>query len=104
MSEKTKGIHSLLSGTFFYSLSQKIMSGPSFRKKIVKGIIKKNNVKILDVGCGTATHARILPTINHGNPQSGSRAAKEAMVRGQVIKSAFCSHPIFNSSIRRAEN
>ncbi len=51
-----------------------------------------------------ATHARILPTINHGNPQSGSRAAKEAMVRGQVIKSAFCSHPIFNSSIRRAEN
>ena len=36
MSQKTKGIHSLLSNTFFYSFSQKIMSGTSFREKIVK--------------------------------------------------------------------
>ena len=38
--------------------------------------------------------SRVLPTINHENRQCGFRAAKEAMVHGNVIRSAFCRHPI----------
>lgn len=39
-------------------------------------------------------YSRLLPVINHENRQCGFRAAKEAMVKGGVIKSAFCRHPI----------
>ena len=39
-------------------------------------------------------YSRLLPVINHENRQCGFRAAKEAMVEGSVIKSAFCRHPI----------
>ena len=39
-------------------------------------------------------YSRLLPIINHENRQCGFRAAKEAMVEGGVIKSAFCRHPI----------
>ena len=41
-----------------------------------------------------AAFARVLPAINHENRQCGFRAAKEAMVEGCVIASAFCRHPI----------
>lgn len=41
-----------------------------------------------------AAYARVLPAINHENRQCGFRAAKEAMVEGGVIASAFCRHPI----------
>ena len=39
-------------------------------------------------------YSRLLPVINHENRQCGFRAAKEAMVEGGVIKTAFCRHPI----------
>lgn len=39
-------------------------------------------------------YARVLPAVNHENRQCGFRAAKAAMVAGQVIKSDFCRHPI----------
>ena len=39
-------------------------------------------------------YSRLLPVINHENRQCGFRAAKEAMVEGGVIKSAFCRHAI----------
>ncbi len=41
-----------------------------------------------------AAYARVLPAINHENRQCGFRAAKEAMVEGGVVRSAFCRHPI----------
>jgi 2-keto-3-deoxy-L-arabinonate dehydratase len=47
-----------------------------------------------DRDAAKAAYARVLPTINHDNRQCGFRAAKEAMVQGQVIKSAFCRHRI----------
>ncbi|MDJ0637991.1 MAG: dihydrodipicolinate synthase family protein [Paracoccaceae bacterium] len=47
-----------------------------------------------DRDAAKAAYARVLPTINHENRQCGFRAAKEAMVAGGVIKSAFCRHPI----------
>jgi len=41
-----------------------------------------------------AAYARVLPAINHENRQCNFRAAKETMKQGNVIKSAFCRHPI----------
>lgn len=47
-----------------------------------------------DRAAAKTAYARVLPTINHENRQCGFRAAKEALVEGGVIKSAFCRHPI----------
>lgn len=41
-----------------------------------------------------AAYARVLPAINHENRQCGFRAAKVAMAEGNVIRSAFCRHPV----------
>ena len=65
MSQKNKGVYNLLSNTFFYSLVQKVMSGTSFRKKIVKKYITKHNVKVLDIGCGPAEILDTLPKIKY---------------------------------------
>lgn len=65
MSQKNKGIYSLLSHTFFYSLVQKVMSATSFRGKIVKKYITKHNVKVLDIGCGPAEILDVLPKIRY---------------------------------------
>ena len=65
MSQKNKGVYSLLSNTFFYSLVQRVMSGTSFRKKIVKKYITKHNVKVLDIGCGPAEILDTLPKIKY---------------------------------------
>jgi 2-keto-3-deoxy-L-arabinonate dehydratase len=47
-----------------------------------------------DRGAAQKAYERVLPAINHENRQCGFRAAKEAMLEGGVIKSAFCRHPI----------
>jgi len=65
MSQKTKKIYSLLSNTHVYSLVQKVMSGTSFREKIVKKFIKKKNVKVLDIGCGPAEILNCLPQVDY---------------------------------------
>ncbi len=65
MSQKTKGIYSILSHRLFYSLFQMIMSGTSFRKMIVKNLIRKKNVNILDVGCGPAEILESLNKVNY---------------------------------------
>ncbi len=65
MSQKTSLLYRLLSNTLVYSLSQKIMSGTSFRAKIVKKYITKNNVNVLDVGCGPAEILESLPEVKY---------------------------------------
>ncbi len=65
MSQKTKKLYSILSHYFFYSLFQKIMSGTSFRNKIVKKFITKNNVNVLDIGCGPAEILDSLTKVNY---------------------------------------
>jgi 2-keto-3-deoxy-L-arabinonate dehydratase len=47
-----------------------------------------------DRAAAMAAYARVLPAINHENRQCGFRAAKETMLEGRVIQSAFCRHPI----------
>jgi 2-keto-3-deoxy-L-arabinonate dehydratase len=39
-------------------------------------------------------YCQVLPVINHENRQCGFRATKVAMLKGKVIKSDFCRHPI----------
>ena len=65
MSQKNKYIYRLLSNTYFYSIFQRIMLGTSFRSKIVKKFIKKENVNVLDVGCGPAEILESLPKVNY---------------------------------------
>ena len=90
MSQKTKGIHSLLSSTFFYSLSQKLMSGTSFRKKIVKKIIAKNNLKILDIGCGPAEILESLPKVEYYGYDISQKYINHAKKKYKDRGSFFC--------------
>jgi 2-polyprenyl-3-methyl-5-hydroxy-6-metoxy-1,4-benzoquinol methylase len=61
MSQKTTGIYKILSFFLFYRLTQKIMSGVSFRSNFVKNFIKNKNNYILDIGCGTADILESIP-------------------------------------------
>ena len=65
MSQKTDRIYSLLSNTFLYSFVQRIMSGTSFREKIVKKYIKKDKSTVLDIGCGPADILDSLPSVKY---------------------------------------
>ena len=65
MSQKTNKLYSLFSNTLFYSFSQKIMSGTYFRRKVVNKYITKNNVNVLDIGCGPAEILDSLPIVNY---------------------------------------
>ena len=65
MSQKTKGIYKIFSNTYFYLFVQKIMSATSFRGKVIKKIINKKNVKVLDIGCGPAEILEYLPKIKY---------------------------------------
>jgi 2-polyprenyl-3-methyl-5-hydroxy-6-metoxy-1,4-benzoquinol methylase len=61
MSQKTTGIYKILSFFLFYRLTQRIMSGVSFRSNFVKNFIKNKNNYILDIGCGTADILESIP-------------------------------------------
>ena len=93
MSQKNKGIYSLLSHTFFYSLVQKAMSATSFREKIVKKYITKHNVKVLDIGCGPAEILDVLPKIQYYgfdiNPIYINSAKKKYKNRGKFFCKKF---------------
>ena len=98
MSQKNKGFYKLLSSTFFYTLVQRIMSATNFRKKIVKKYINKNNIKVLDVGCGPADILDALPKINYYgfdiNPMYISSAKKKYSDRGKFFCKQFTSRDI----------
>ena len=98
MSEKTDKIYSLLSITSIYSFVQWIMSGTSFRKKIVKKYITKNNVKVLDIGCGPAEILDSLPTVKYFGYDINSTyinyAKKKYKNRGKFYCKKFTSSDI----------
>ena len=98
MSQKTDKIYSLLSITSIYSFVQWIMSGTSFRKKIVKKYITKNNVKVLDIGCGPAEILDSLPTVKYFGYDINSTyinyAKKKYKNRGKFFCKKFTSKDI----------
>ena len=54
MSQRSSILYNLINNPFVYRSIQKLMSGTSFRKKIVQKNIKNKKFKILDIGCGPA--------------------------------------------------
>ena len=61
MSQRTSKIYNLINSPWFYIFFQKIMSGTSFRKKIIIKNIKNSKVKVLDIGCGPAEVLNYIP-------------------------------------------
>lgn len=47
-----------------------------------------------DRAAAKTRYTQVLPMINFENRQCGFRSAKAAMLKGRVIKSDFCRHPI----------
>ena len=58
MAERTSILHNLINNPIIYQAIQKLMSGNSFRKKFLKENVKDKNLKILEVGCGSAEIAK----------------------------------------------
>ena len=98
MSQKTDRIYSLLSNTFLYSFVQRIMSGTSFREKIVKKYIKKDKSTVLDIGCGPADILDSLPSVKYFGYDMNSNyinhAKKKYKDRGNFYCKKFTSADI----------
>ena len=98
MSQKTDRIYSLLSNTFLYSFVQRIMSGTSFREKIVKKYIKKDKSTVLDIGCGPADILDSLPSVKYFgydiNSNYINHAKKKYKDRGKFYCKKFTSADI----------
>tara|TARA_B110000967_G_scaffold197059_1_gene228361 strand:+ start:5280 stop:5894 length:615 start_codon:yes stop_codon:yes gene_type:complete len=62
MSQKTSKLYNLINNPIIYMIFQKIMSGTSFRKKIIKKNIRNKNKKVLDIGCGPAEILEYIPS------------------------------------------
>ena len=90
MSEKTSGVHALLSSAFIYSFVQRIMSATSFRKKIINKYIKKKNVKILEIGCGPAEILESLTKVQYYGFDINQIYIKHAKKKYQDKGKFFC--------------
>ena len=78
MSQRTNIIYNFINNPLIYMLVQKIMSGTSFRKKIIKQNIKNNKFKVLDVGCGPAEILEYMPNIIYHGYDIDSRSINYA--------------------------
>lgn len=65
MSQKKNFLHNVLNSPAVYKIVQKLMLGTKFRKSIIKKNIKKNNINVLDIGCGPAEIINCLPNCNY---------------------------------------
>ena len=65
MSQRSSTLYNLINNPYIYKSIQKIMSGTSLRKKIIKANIKKKNSNVLDIGCGPAEIIEHIPNCNY---------------------------------------
>ena len=63
MSQRSSIIYNLINSPAIYKLIQKIMMGTSL-EKIIENNIKKENLNILDIGCGPA---EVIDNFPHSN-------------------------------------
>jgi len=98
MSQKTKKLYRTLSHHFLYSFFQKIMSGTSFRKRIVNKFITKSNIKVLDIGCGPAEILDSLMEVDYFgydiNPNYINYAKKKYKKKGKFFCKKFTNKDI----------
>lgn len=90
--QKNNIFYKLLSNPYLYYLSQKIMSGVSFRENLVKKYIKKReNLNVLDIGCGPADILSVFKNVNYYgydiNPHYISHAKKKFLSKNPKL---FC--------------
>lgn len=61
MAERTSILYNFINNPIIYQAIQKLMSGNSFREKFLKENVKDKNLKILEVGCGSAEILKYIP-------------------------------------------
>ena len=61
MSQRSSKLYNFVNNPIIYMIFQKIMSGTSFRKRIIKNNIKNKKIKVLDIGCGPAEILQYIP-------------------------------------------
>ena len=65
MSQRKNQIYNFINNPLIYKIIQGVMSGTSFRNSIIKKNITKNNLKILDIGCGPAQILEHIPQCDY---------------------------------------
>lgn len=65
MSQRKNKIYNFINNPLIYKIIQGVMSGTSFRNNIIKKNITKNNLKILDIGCGPAQILEHIPQCDY---------------------------------------
>ena len=65
MSQRKNLIYSFINNPLIYKFIQSVMSGTSLRTSIIKKNITKNNLKILDIGCGPAQILEHIPECDY---------------------------------------
>ncbi len=78
MSQRANSLYNLINNPILYIIFQKIMSGTSFRKKIIINNIKKRRINVLDIGCGPAEILNYIPNANYYGFDIDKRSIKYA--------------------------
>ena len=65
MTQRKNQIYNFINNPLIYKIIQGVMSGTSFRNGIIKKNITKNNLKILDIGCGPAQILEHIPKCDY---------------------------------------
>jgi 2-polyprenyl-3-methyl-5-hydroxy-6-metoxy-1,4-benzoquinol methylase len=97
MSQRSSKLYNLINSPILYKFFQYLMSGTSFRKKIIKKNISNKKIKVLDIGCGPAEILNYIPkAIYHGydiDSRSIAYAKKKYRSKNHHF---YCKH--FNKS------
>ena len=65
MTQRKNQIYNFINNPLIYKIIQGVMSWTSFRNIIIKKNITKNNLKILDIGCGPAQILEHIPKCDY---------------------------------------
>ena len=78
MSQRTSRLYNFVNHPIVYMIFQKLMSGTSFRKKIIKHNIKNKRARVLDIGCGPAEILNYIPKTEYYGFDIDKRSIKYA--------------------------
>ncbi len=101
MSQRTSVLYNLVNHPIFYIFFQKIMSGTSFRKKIIKNNIENKNYNILDIGCGPAEILQYIPKSNYYGFDIDERSIKFAKRKYKNKNHHFYCKKFNNTEIKK---